>query len=133
MASRKFCFKDEKAEKLDCHHRVHRHGLVPCVHFQTFIRLMRPAPGVQGMSVPTFVVGTGRCGSTMLSNMLRKHPKVLSLSEFFSMVAAASGKEDAYSPGSMDGRRFWSIVAAISPMPKFGFRHRIPMPEWLYP
>jgi putative sulfotransferase len=65
--------------------------------------------------------------------MLRKHPKVLSLSEFFSMVAAASGKEDAYSPGSMDGRRFWSIVAAISPMPKFGFRHRIPMPEWLYP
>ena len=34
------------------------------------------------MSTPTFVVGTGRCGSTMLSNMLREHPKVLSLSEF---------------------------------------------------
>ena len=34
------------------------------------------------MSTPTFIVGTGRCGSTMLSNMLREHPKVLSLSEF---------------------------------------------------
>jgi ketosteroid isomerase-like protein len=26
------------------------------------------------MSTPTFVVGTGRCGSTMLSNMQRQHP-----------------------------------------------------------
>ena len=33
------------------------------------------------MSVPTFIVGTGRCGSTMLSNMLRDHAKVLSRSD----------------------------------------------------
>ena len=39
------------------------------------------------MSVPTFVVGAGRCGPTMLSNMLREHPDILSLSEFLSMVS----------------------------------------------
>jgi Sulfotransferase family len=33
-----------------------------------------------------FIVGTGRCGSTMLSNMLRCHPGVLSFAEFFSTL-----------------------------------------------
>ena len=33
-----------------------------------------------------FVVSTGRCGSTMLSNMLRLNPGILSLSEFFSLL-----------------------------------------------
>ena len=33
-----------------------------------------------------FVVSTGRCGSTMLSNMLRLNPEILSLSEFFSLL-----------------------------------------------
>ncbi|MDE0354322.1 MAG: sulfotransferase [Deltaproteobacteria bacterium] len=35
---------------------------------------------------PVFVVGTGRCGSTLLSSMVRLHPRVLSLSEFFSYL-----------------------------------------------
>lgn len=49
--------------------------------------LVRRADEVEGLvSVPTFVVGTGRCGSTMLSNMLRQHPRVLSLSEFYASV-----------------------------------------------
>jgi putative sulfotransferase len=68
-----------------------------------------------------------------MSNMLREHPHVLSLSEFYSMVAAATGRDDAFSPEPMDGRGFWSIVAGISPLARFGFRHRIPVPEWLYP
>lgn len=33
-----------------------------------------------------FVLSSGRCGSTLLSNMLAQHPKVLSLSEWFSML-----------------------------------------------
>ena len=32
---------------------------------------------------PVFIVGTGRCGSTMLSEMVRRHPDLLSLSEFW--------------------------------------------------
>jgi hypothetical protein len=35
---------------------------------------------------PVFVVGTGRCGSTLVSNILRAHPGVLSLSEFFTFI-----------------------------------------------
>ena len=35
---------------------------------------------------PVFVLGTGRCGSTMVSNILNRHPRVLSLSEFFSFL-----------------------------------------------
>ncbi len=35
---------------------------------------------------PVFVVSTGRCGSTMVSDMLNRHPGVLSMSEFFSFI-----------------------------------------------
>ena len=33
---------------------------------------------------PVFVLSTGRCGSTMVSDILNRHPDVLSISEFFS-------------------------------------------------
>ena len=32
---------------------------------------------------PVLVLSTGRCGSTMVSEVLNTHPEVLSLSEFF--------------------------------------------------
>ncbi len=35
---------------------------------------------------PVFVFSTGRCGSTVISQMLNKHPDILSLSEFFSVL-----------------------------------------------
>ena len=35
---------------------------------------------------PVFVVSTGRCGSTLLSAMIRKHPQLLSISEFFTYL-----------------------------------------------
>jgi putative sulfotransferase len=85
------------------------------------------------MGTPTFIVGTGRCGSTMLSNMLREHPKILSLSEFFSMVTDGGRSTKPFSPEPMEGREFWSIISAITPMPRFTLRHRIPFDEWLYP
>ena len=84
------------------------------------------------MSVPTFVVGTGRCGSTMLSNMLRDHPGTLSLSEFW-QVTAGKRSSEAFSREPMDGRRFWAIVAAITPWYSFAFRHGVVFPELLYP
>ena len=36
--------------------------------------------------VANFIVGSGRCGSTMLSSILRAHPQALSLSELFTVV-----------------------------------------------
>jgi hypothetical protein len=58
---------------------------------------------------PTFVVSTGRCGSTALSNMLRLHPAVLSLSEFFSFV------EPPFRPEPIDGQEFWRMLSVPSP------------------
>ena len=39
---------------------------------------------------PVFVLSTGRCGSAMVSNILNTHPRVLSLSEFFSVTGLAA-------------------------------------------
>lgn len=86
------------------------------------------------MSTPTFVVGTGRCGSTMLSNMLREHPKVLSLSEFYGcMVDYRMRLSETFDPEPMDGQRFWETVSVITPYTEFIYRHRVPCDEWLYP
>ena len=35
---------------------------------------------------PVFVLSTGRCGSTMISDILNRHPDILSISEFFSCL-----------------------------------------------
>jgi putative sulfotransferase len=85
------------------------------------------------MSTPTFVVGTGRCGSTMLSNMLREHPKVLSLSELFVMLNDGGRSVESYSPEPMDGRRFWEIIAARPAYFNFALRVGVEISELLYP
>lgn len=54
-----------------------------------------------------FVVGTGRCGSTLLSRMLAQHPDVLALFEFFNGLDWGR----RFAPGAVDGATFWSIVA----------------------
>ena len=55
---------------------------------------------------PAIVVSTGRSGSTLVSNMLREHPDVLSLSEFFVML-----REDAFPEAAVSGPRFWEILS----------------------
>jgi putative sulfotransferase len=82
------------------------------------------------VSVPTFVVGTGRCGSTMLSNMLREHPHVLSLSEFFSQVSDSA--PDLFPLEPIDGSRFWAMVAGNGPFNTFFLQHDILCAENLY-
>ena len=42
---------------------------------------------------PVFIVSTGRCGSTMLSDMVRLHPRLLSVSEFFAALAAGDVRD----------------------------------------
>lgn len=56
-----------------------------------------------------FVLGSARCGSTLVSDMLRLHPDILSLSEVFAM-AGASG----FRPARPTGRRFWRSMSRPS-------------------
>jgi putative sulfotransferase len=71
----------------------------------------------------------------MLSNMLREHPKVLSLSEFFPGVTdfRRSGLAQALSPRPIDGPQFWEFVGGIKPLMTQILRHRLELPEILYP
>lgn len=55
---------------------------------------------------PVFVLSTGRCGSTMVSNILNQHPEVLSLSEFFSYVGALSLRRRRVS-----GAKIWQLCS----------------------
>jgi hypothetical protein len=56
----------------------------------------------------TIVIGTGRCGSTMLSRMLQMHPQVLSLSEFWNVFL---GPEVHFPVHEMNGEEFWQQIA----------------------
>ena len=50
---------------------------------------------------PNFIVGTGRCGSTLLSRMLVRHPDILSLSEVFTSFTT-----QALFERNLDGKAF---------------------------
>ena len=63
------------------------------------------------MEPPVFIVGTGRCGSTMMSTVVRLHPRLLSLSEFFTALAGR-----AFTLGTIDGERFWRLLTTLSPI-----------------
>jgi Sulfotransferase family len=73
------------------------------------------------------VVSTGRCGSTMLSNMLRLNPEILSLSEFFSLLMP-----DPFPAGELDAAAYWRLLSE----PWVFFRHAyqlgLRVPEFLY-
>ena len=60
----------------------------------------------------TIVVGTGRCGSTMLSRMLEMHPDVLSLSEFWNLFLDNGGYIPTH---AMTGDEFWRRLADPAP------------------
>ena len=59
---------------------------------------------------PVLVLSTGRCGSTMLSEVLNTHPAVLSLSEFFASVGTK-----ALARKRLGGKALWKICQQHSP------------------
>ena len=58
---------------------------------------------------PAFVLNTGRCGSTMLSDVLNGHPRVLSLSEFFGAVGMGT-----FRFRRVTGSRMWGAYSRQS-------------------
>ncbi|MER8046930.1 sulfotransferase [Streptomyces sp. NPDC094032] len=79
----------------------------------------------------TFVVGTGRCGSTMLSRALQAHPDVLSMNEFFTSVACRGTL--GFGDRQVDGREFWAVLGGpVRPLDAIA-ASAYPMPELLYP
>jgi len=88
------------------------------------------------MSVPrpVIVVGTGRCGSTLVSGLMRAHPQVLSISELFSFVTDLGARvPGAFEPGPVSGARFWARLTERMPRSNLLLRHGLRMPEVTYP
>ncbi|MFJ8631640.1 sulfotransferase family protein [Streptomyces sp. NPDC093568] len=75
----------------------------------------------------TFVIGTGRSGSTALSRILNAHPDVLSLNEFMASVGDASFPE-----GKLSGEEFWQTLYRPAPHFERMIRSGLPLPEFLY-
>jgi hypothetical protein len=89
------------------------------------------------MNTPTrqvFCVGTGRCGSTLVSNILRLHPQIASISEFFSFITDLGSRvEESFPPGDVDGRAVWKIIGTPWPRQNVMLRHDVAMDEVIYP
>lgn len=76
-----------------------------------------------------FIVGSGRCGSTLLSRMLAQHGAVLSLFEVFNGLDAA--RRFAREP--MPGEAFASLLASEQPFIDAVLRRGYPVEEVVYP
>lgn len=62
-------------------------------------------------SPPVFIVGTGRCGSTLMSNLINMHPDILSLSEVFVSFA-----NEGFIHKELDGEKFWQLLTDTAPV-----------------
>lgn len=66
----------------------------------------------------TFIISTGRCGSTALTEALNSHTSLLGLSEFFVAM-----QPEAFRPGELDGPELERVLCAPRPLAAFMFRH----------
>ena len=55
---------------------------------------------------PVFVLSTGRCGSTMVSNLLNLHPRILSLSELYAFTGLT-----AFAGKRRSGEWMWDLLS----------------------
>jgi hypothetical protein len=76
-----------------------------------------------------FIVGTGRCGSTLLSLMLAEDPEVLSVFEFFNGLDAAR----RFASPPVSGAEFATLISAEQPFVTAVLRRGYPVAEITYP
>lgn len=79
-------------------------------------------------TAPVFIVSTGRCGSTLLSEILGDHPDVLNVSEVFALLVA-----NPRFVGEESGTEFWRRLMAPAPTIDAVIRDGIDVPELIYP
>jgi putative sulfotransferase len=85
------------------------------------------------MREPLFVVGTGRCGSTLISEFVRAHPELLSLSEVFSLLTDLGSRiRECFPSEPLDARELWSIIGASPPKLAAMLHHEVVMDEVLW-
>lgn len=86
------------------------------------------------MATPIFVVGTGRCGSTLLSNLIREHQWIASISEFYSLASDLGARFPELFPSEpLDGAELWQLIGIGYPRSNLMIRHDVAMPEVIYP
>jgi len=76
-----------------------------------------------------FIVGTGRCGSTLLSRMLALHPDVCSIFEFFTGLDWGS----RFAAGPVSGPAFAELIARPQPVIDAVLRRGYAVEEVSYP
>lgn len=76
-----------------------------------------------------FIVGSGRCGSTLLSRMIGLHPDVTSVFEYFNGLDMAT----RFDPTPVDGATFAERIAAEQPFINAVVRRGYPVEEVQYP
>lgn len=80
------------------------------------------------LAPPVFIVGTGRCGSTMLSDMVNLHPRMLSVSEFFASLA-----DTAFRGRMLDGKALYRRLSTLRPVGRTLLKNDLMVGEYLYP
>ena len=82
---------------------------------------------------PVFVVGTGRCGSTLLSQFLAMHPGILSLSELLVFMTDLGGRiAESFPEEEIDGPGLWRLLSGVYPRQTMMLRQDVMMDEALY-
>ena len=76
-----------------------------------------------------FIVGTGRCGSTLLSRMLAESPHLLSLSEFFNGLDMSK----RFAPDPIDGETLAELIGREQPVITAVIKRGYPVEEVTYP
>jgi hypothetical protein len=76
-----------------------------------------------------FIVGTGRCGSTLLSRMIGEHPDVTSIFEYFNGFDMSTRLDPSPVPGDVFAER----IAAEQPVINAVVRRGYPVEEVVYP
>ncbi len=75
---------------------------------------------------PVVILSSGRCGSTMLSDMLNLHPNLLSISEFFTLHSTA-----LFRRWRMTGNGMWNVLTRQPQLVRYLLR--ADYKELLYP